>query len=131
MYLTVKRGRTSDALEHMEKKFDLNGEIERLHKDLRAAQDELKKVVEEKQVTLALKAMAEQTLVDARTELEQKKIVDANHSNMHQVLRVKAEKDKDKLKDEKRRLEYIIADFMKQKEETRAKFRKIREIADE
>jgi hypothetical protein len=50
---------------------------------------------------------------------------------MHQVLRVKAEKDRDKLKDEKRRLEYIIADFMKQKEETRAKFRKIREIADE
>jgi hypothetical protein len=127
MYLTVKRGRTSDALEHMEKKFDLTCEIERLHKDLRAAQDELKKVVEEKQVTLALKVMAEQALVDARTELEHKKIVDANHSNMHQVLRVKAEK----LKDEKRRLEYIIADFMKQKEETRAKFRKIREIADE
>jgi hypothetical protein len=48
MYLTVKRCRTSDALEHMEKKFDLNGEIDRLHKDLRAAQDELKRVVEEK-----------------------------------------------------------------------------------
>jgi uncharacterized protein YhaN len=131
MYLTVKRGRTSDALENMQKKFELTGEIERLHKDLRAAQDELQKVVEEKQVTLALKAMAEQALVDARTELEHKKIVDANHSNMHQVLRVNAEKERDKLKDEKRRLEYIIADFMKLKEETRAKFRKIREIADE
>jgi hypothetical protein len=131
MYLTVKRGRTSDALEHMEKFFDLTSEIERLHKDLRAAHDELKKVVEEKQVTLALKAMAEQALVDARTELVHKKIVDANHSNMHQVLRVKPEKDRDKLKDEKTRLEYIIADFMKQKEETRAKFRKIREIVDE
>jgi hypothetical protein len=82
-------------------------------------------------VTLALKAMAEQALVDVRTELEHKKIVDANHSNMHQVLKVKAEKDIDELKDEKRRLGYIIADFMKQKEETRAKFMKIREIADE
>jgi hypothetical protein len=58
--------------------------------------------VEEKQLALALKAKAEQALLEARVETEQKKITDAHHSNMHKVLRIKAEKDRDQLKGEKR-----------------------------
>jgi hypothetical protein len=70
----VKSGRVSDSLDYMEEKWKLNGKIEKLQKDLRTAQDELKAAVEEKQVILALKAKAEQALIDARAELHQKKI---------------------------------------------------------
>jgi hypothetical protein len=57
---------------------------------------------------------------------------------MHKVLRIRAEKDrdmmnkeKDQLKADKRKLEFIIADMLKQKEGTRAKMRKIIAIASE
>jgi hypothetical protein len=43
--------------------------------------------VEENGVTLALKAEAEQALIDVRAELE-KKILDASASNMHNVPRI-------------------------------------------
>jgi hypothetical protein len=131
MYRNVKSGRVSDSLDYMEEKWKLNGQIEKLEKDLRTTQDELKAAVEEKQVILALKAKAEQALIEARAELHQKKIVEENHSNMHKVLRIQVEKQRDQLKGEKKKLEYIIADFMKQKECTRSKVRKIREICDE
>jgi hypothetical protein len=57
---------------------------------------------------------------------------------MHKVLRIRAEKDrdmmkkeKDELKAQKRKLEFIIADMLNQKEATRAKMRKIIAIASE
>jgi hypothetical protein len=124
-----KRGRTCDSLNYMEQKYKQQDEIGKLHKDLRMAH-ELKLVVEEKHVTLALKAQAEQALLDARAEIEQKKIIEAHHSNMHKVLRIKAENDRDQLKGEKKKLEYIIADFMKQKQQTKAKLKKITELCE-
>ena len=135
MYSETKEGRVNDALDSLDKKFEYQDEIEKLQKDLRNAQDELKKVVEEKQLTLALKAKAEQGLIDARAELEQKRIDDATTSNMHKVMRLQAEKARDKYKDEKKKLEYMIADLLKDKalsaEKTRAKIRKIQEICAE
>jgi hypothetical protein len=138
MHGEQKHGRTKDALQHLEQKFNHQHEIRLLQKDLKMAQDELKTVVGEKQVLLALKAKAEQSLIDARAELEQKKLIDAHHSNMHKVLRIRAEKDrdmmkkeKDELKAQKRKLEFIIADMLDQKEATRAKMRKIIAIASE
>jgi hypothetical protein len=53
MYLEVKRGRLTDALDIMEKRYELTDEKEKLHIDLRNAQYELNKDVEEKHVTLA------------------------------------------------------------------------------
>jgi hypothetical protein len=57
---------------------------------------------------------------------------------MHKYLRIRAEKDrdmmkkeKDQLKADKRKLEFIIADMLKQKEGTRAKMRKIIAISSE
>jgi hypothetical protein len=88
MYRNVKSGRVSDSLSYMEEKWKLNGQIEKLEKNLRTTQDELKAAVEEKQVILALKAKAEQALIEAKAELHQKKIVEENHSNMHKVLRI-------------------------------------------
>jgi hypothetical protein len=69
MYRKVKSGRVSDSLDYMEEKWKLNGQIEKLEKDLRTTQEELKAAVQEKQVILALKAKAEQALIEARAEL--------------------------------------------------------------
>ncbi|XP_051187884.1 uncharacterized protein [Lolium perenne] len=131
LYGQEKQGRVNDALDNMEKRFKLKDEIEKMHIDLRNAQEEMKKIVEEKQVILALKAQAEQGLIDARAELEQKKALDASSSNMHKCMRIKAEKERDQLKEEKRKLEYIIGDLFKLKESTRAKLKKIMEMCDE
>ena len=127
MYTDTKDGRTNDAINYMEKKFDFEDQITKLNQDLRNAQEELKQVVEEKQVTLALKAKAEQALIDARAELEQKKKLEASTCNMHKCLRLKAEKDRDTLKEEKKKLEYTIADLLKKKFSTRAKLKQIRD----
>lgn len=130
-YAEQKQGRVNDALDNMEQKFALQDEISKMHRDFKILQDEVDKVVEEKQLTLALKAKAEQALMVARAELEEKKRTDASTSNMHKVVRIQAEKDRDKLKEEKKKLEYMIADLLKQKEGTRAKIRKIKAICDE
>jgi hypothetical protein len=87
MYGEVKSGRVNDALDYMEQKFKYQDEITKLRQDPRIAQDEVNKVVKEKRVTLALKAEAEQALIDVRAELEQN-ILDASASNMHKVLRI-------------------------------------------
>ena len=64
-------------------------------------------------MTLALKTKAEQALFDAQAELEEKKKLDASTSNMHKFLRVKAEKDRDQLKEDKRKLDHTIQDLLK------------------
>ncbi|CAM0955301.1 unnamed protein product [Alopecurus aequalis] len=130
-YEEAKQGRVNDALDYMEQKFRYQDEISKLHHDLKIVQDEVNKIVEKKHVTLALKAIAEQALIDDRAELEQKKQLDVATTNMHKVLRIKAEKDLDKLKEEKKKLEFIIADLLKRKEGTRTKIRKIKIICDE
>ena len=98
MYVEMKEGRTRDALGSLDQKFNCRDEIEKLHRDLRIAQDEVTKAVEENQATLALKAKAEQALIDMRIELDQKKALDTAATNMHKVLRIMAEKDRDRFK---------------------------------
>ena len=81
MYAEVKDVRVRDALNDFQRRFDLKDEIAKLHRDLRLGQDELKQVVEDNQVTLALKAKAEQALVDAQADLEEKKKLDADRKS--------------------------------------------------
>ena len=66
-YGEEKQGRVNDALDFLEQKFKLQNEIKKLNHDLKMVQIEVDKVVEEKQITLALKARAEQALIDARS----------------------------------------------------------------
>uniref|UniRef100_A0ACD5W8I6 Uncharacterized protein n=1 Tax=Avena sativa TaxID=4498 RepID=A0ACD5W8I6_AVESA len=131
MYSTCKDGRVNDSLKSFDTRMEYEDEIAKLKLALKNAQDNLKQVVEEKQLTLALKAKAEQALIDARAELERKMKVDASTSNMHKSLRLNAEKQRDMLKEEKRNLEHTIAELMKQKEGARSKLRKIKQICDE
>jgi hypothetical protein len=101
LYAETKEGRVNDALDNVEKRFKLTDGIAKMHIDLKNAHYEIQKVVEEKQVILALKAEAEQGLIEARAELEQKKSLDASTSNLHKCFRIKAEKERDKLKEKK------------------------------
>ena len=130
MYAETKQGRVTDALDFMDQRFRFQDQIEKLHIDLRNSQDELAKVVEEKQVTLAHKAIAEQALVDARAQLEEKRITDETTCKMHRCLLKKAEKDKDKCKEEKRKLENYISDLLVKKEDLRSRFKKIKDLCD-
>ena len=98
-------------------------------------------------------------LCDLKEDLEKKNLADKADTNIHQVLRAKAEKERDQeklekvkllqemdqikqerdnlleerenFKQEKRHLEYIIGDLFKEKEATKGKIRKIKEIVDE
>ena len=127
----MKDANVRNALDTVERKWKFQDEIGKLHTDLNNVQDELKKEVEEKQVTLALKAKAEQALVEARSELEAKKRLDASTSNMHKFLRQKAERDIVVLKEEKRKFESMIGDLEKQKSGLRGKVLKIKQICEE
>ena len=64
-------------------------------------------------MTLALKAKAEEALADARADLEEKKKLDASTTSMHTFLLVKAEKEMDQFKEDKKRQEYMIEDLLK------------------
>ena len=131
MYTEAKDGRVREAVRHFESKYMYQDQITKLHRDLKNAQDELQQVVEEKQVTLALKAKSEQALIEANAELEEKKKMDACTTNMHKCLRLKAEKDRDQLKGEKRKLECMIADLLKEKERARSRICQIKASCDE
>ena len=130
MYTEVRDGRVRDAFNNVETRFKFTDEIEKLHHDLRNAQDELKQMVEENMVTLALKAKAKEALVDAGAELEEKNL-DVSTTSMHMFLLVKVEKERDQFKEHKKRLEYMIEDLLKHKEGFGAKIRKIKYTCDE
>jgi hypothetical protein len=50
---------------------------------------------------------------------------------MLKILRIKTDKDSDKFKEEKKKLEFMIADLLLQKEGTREAIRKIKEHCDD
>jgi DNA gyrase/topoisomerase IV subunit A len=130
MFSESKQGRINDALDYMEKEFEFKDQIKRLTSDLRTSEAVAAKVVQEKQVTLANKAIAEQALIEARAELQQKKITEATTVKLHKYLLIKAEKERDQCKEEKRKLEHIISELQRQKEGYRAKLKKIKDLAE-
>ena len=75
MYRDVKRSRVNEALEFIDKKFEFVDEIEKLQMIITQAQKEMKKAVDDKEITFALKAKAEQALLDATNELQAKKLL--------------------------------------------------------
>lgn len=129
-YEQVKEGRVGDALRHVEEKFKYQDQIKKLQADLSKAQAELKVVTEEKQVTLALKAKAEQAMIEAKAELEERRKLDASTCNINKCLRLKAEKDRDRYKDEKRKAEHMVVELLSQKERARNKIKKMKELFD-
>ncbi|XBI91058.1 hypothetical protein VPH35_028503 [Triticum aestivum] len=131
MYTEGRDGRVHDAFNNVETRFKFTDEIEKLHHDVRNAQDELKQMVEENQVTLAMKAKSEEALADARATLEEEQKLDASTTSMHRFLLVKAEKERDQVKEDKKRLEYMIEDLLTPKEGFTANIKKIKYTCDE
>uniref|UniRef100_A0ACD5UZ65 Uncharacterized protein n=1 Tax=Avena sativa TaxID=4498 RepID=A0ACD5UZ65_AVESA len=130
MFAEAKQGRVNDALDYVEKKFDFGDQIKKLNQDVKKAQDEVEKEVKEKQVTLSLKAKAKQALMAAGAEIQEKITTGATIVNMHKYLLVKAEKDRDKYMEKKRKLQCIVSYLLKEKKSYRVKFRKIKEIVE-
>lgn len=131
----------------------------KMENDLRFFKVDFAKMVADKEDAIAQLGNAQIALSDLKEELEKNKLAVKADTNIHQVLRAKAEKERDqeklqkvkllqemdqikqerdslleereKLKQEKRHLEYTIGDLFKEKEATKGKIRKIKEIVDE
>ncbi|KAE8796704.1 secologanin synthase [Hordeum vulgare] len=109
------------------------------------------KVMAEKEHAIGQVGNTQLAMMDLKEDLEKKKMADKSSTNIHQVFRAKAEKERsqamkemdqamqerdnlveerDHLKKEKRRLEYMIGDLLKHKEETKDKIRKLKGILD-
>ncbi|XBJ16437.1 hypothetical protein VPH35_008072 [Triticum aestivum] len=124
---------------NVEENFKILGEKKKMEQDLRE-----QAITELGNTRLALSGL--------EIELEKKKMSDKSLSNIHQVVRAKAEKERDemkqerdkmmeerdKLKEEKdqlkkeiKKLEYMIGDLFKHKEDIKCKIKKVREMLDE
>ena len=68
--------------------------------------------------------------MDARGKLEEKRITEETTCNLHKCLFKKAEKDMDKCKEEKRKLEHYVSELLHKKEDYRGRLKKIKELCD-
>ncbi|XBI68831.1 hypothetical protein VPH35_047981 [Triticum aestivum] len=125
--------------------FKLVGEKRKMEEELRFFKLDFAKMVADKEEAITQLGNARLALSDLKEEMEKKKLADHGCTNLHQLLRAKAEKERDKLmverdqvlterdqlKEEKKRLEYIISDLLKQKHGYKDKIKKLKEICDE
>uniref|UniRef100_A0A8I6Z4P7 Uncharacterized protein n=1 Tax=Hordeum vulgare subsp. vulgare TaxID=112509 RepID=A0A8I6Z4P7_HORVV len=127
-----------DNLKLGEENFKIVGEKRRMEEELRFFKLDFAKMVAHKEEAISQLGSARLAITDLKEELEKKKL--ANHSsiNLRQVLRAKAEKERDQLvlerdrmKEEKKKLEHIISDMMKQNHGYKDKVKKFKEICDE
>ncbi|XBJ10553.1 hypothetical protein VPH35_015403 [Triticum aestivum] len=134
-----------------EENFRVVKEKEKMENDLRFFKLDFAKMVGDKEREITELGNARLALSDLKEELE-KKLSDKSTTSIHQVLRAKAEKERDEmkqqmdnmkeeldkvvsqrdeLKKEKKKLEYMIGDLFRHKEETKSKIRRLKEILDE
>ncbi|KAE8815942.1 putative CBL-interacting protein kinase 13 [Hordeum vulgare] len=110
-----------DNLKQGEENFKKVGEKRRMEEELRFFKLYFAKMVADKEEAIRQLGSARLAISDLKEELEKKKLADYSSTNLHQVLRAKAEKERDQLvlerdqmKEEKKKLEHIICDMMKQ-----------------
>ncbi|XP_044958509.1 uncharacterized protein LOC123409713 [Hordeum vulgare subsp. vulgare] len=130
--------RIRDNLKLGEEKFKLVGERRRMEEELRFFKLDFAKMVPDKEEAISQVISARLAISDLKEELEKKKLADHSSTNLHQVLRAKAEKERDQLvlerdqmKEEKKKLENIISDMMKQNHGYKDKVKKSKENCDE
>ncbi|KAE8806153.1 putative CBL-interacting protein kinase 13 [Hordeum vulgare] len=109
-----------------------------MEEELRFFKLDFAKMVAHKEEIINQLGSARLAISDLKEEIEKKKLADHVCTNLHQVLRAKAEKERDQLvlerdqmKQEKKKLEYIISDMMKQNRGYKDKVKKWKEIRDE
>uniref|UniRef100_A0A8I6WH74 Uncharacterized protein n=1 Tax=Hordeum vulgare subsp. vulgare TaxID=112509 RepID=A0A8I6WH74_HORVV len=138
MHDKENKDRIRDNLKMGEEKCRIVGEKRRMEKELRFFKLDFIKMVADKDEAISQPGSARLAICDLKDELEKKKLADHSSTNLHRVLRVKAEKERDQLvlerdqmKEEKKKLEQIISDMMKQNHGYKDKVKKLKEICDE
>uniref|UniRef100_A0A8I6WZG4 GRF-type domain-containing protein n=1 Tax=Hordeum vulgare subsp. vulgare TaxID=112509 RepID=A0A8I6WZG4_HORVV len=130
--------RITDNLKLGEENFKLVGEKRRMEEELRFFKLDFAKMMADKEEAISQLGSARLAISDLKEELEKKKLADGSSTNLHQVLRAKAEKkrdqlvlERDQMKEEKKKLEQFISDTMKQNHGYKDKVKKLKEICDE
>ncbi|KAE8805697.1 cbl-interacting protein kinase 13 [Hordeum vulgare] len=116
----------------------LGEEKRKMEEELQFFKHDFAKLVVDKEDVINQLGSARLAISDLKEEIEKKKLADHSSTNLHQVLRAKAEKERDQLvierdqmKEDKKKLECIIADMMKQNNGYKDKVKKLKEICDE
>ncbi|XP_044972604.1 uncharacterized protein LOC123440087 [Hordeum vulgare subsp. vulgare] len=116
MYEDNKRLRLRQNIVSAEENLKMLKEKEKMEKDLRFFKVDFAKMVADKDQALEQLGNTQIALFDLKEEIEKKKISDKSATNIHQVVRAKAEKDRDLMKEE-RDLIKQKRDLMKQEME--------------
>ena len=120
-------------------------EKKKLEKELSNFKLDFANMVAEKEHAISQLGSTQIAMADLRAELEKRKMNDKTVTSIHEVFSAKAEKERDqvmqerdqvigerdKLKKEKRKLEYMIGDLFKHKEDTKEKIRKLKGMLDD
>ena len=152
MYEDENKLRLRENVVNAEENFRVVKEKEKMEKDLRFFKLDFAKMVADKEQAITELGNARLVVSALKQELEKKKLSDKCSTSIHQVVRAKAEKERDEmkqqmdnmkeemdkvvsqrdeLKKEKKKLEYMIGDLFRHKEENKSKIRRLKEILDE
>ncbi|XBJ27192.1 hypothetical protein VPH35_004493 [Triticum aestivum] len=145
MYNKEIDDRLKQNVELGERNFKLVGEKRKMEEDLRFFKVDFARMVADKEDAITELGNARLALSDLKEEMEKKKLANYGCTNLNQVLRAKAEKERDQLvverdqvvterdqlKQEKKKLEYMIADLLKQKHGYKNKIKKLKDICDD
>ncbi|KAE8815376.1 putative disease resistance protein RGA4 [Hordeum vulgare] len=138
MYDKENEDRLRDNVKLGEENFRVIGEKRKMEEQLRIFKLDFTKIVADKKEAISQLGNARLALSDVKEEIEKKQLADHGCTNLHEVFRTKPEKEKDQLvverdqlKQEKKKAEYIISDLMKQKHGYKEKIKKLKEICDE
>ncbi|KAE8802239.1 putative CBL-interacting protein kinase 13 [Hordeum vulgare] len=108
-----------------------------MEEELRFFKLDFAKMVADKEEAINHLGSARLAMSDLKEEIEKKNLANHACTNLHQVLRAKAEKERghlvlerDQMKEEKKKLEYVISDMMKQNHGYKDKVKKLKEICD-
>ena len=123
--------RLRDNVNNVEENCKIRGEKRKMEYELRFFKLDFAKMVGDKEEALTELGNARLVINDLKEELQKKKMADHEATNIYQLLRAKAEKERDKLKEEKKELQSMIAELLKEKEATKCKVRKIKEACQE
>ena len=126
MYEEETKQRLKENVLSAEQNLKIMEEKTKMENELRHFKLDFAKLVAEKEQAMSQLGNTQIALADLKEELEKKKSTDKTVTNIHQVFRAKAEKERDQvmqerdqLKQEKRKLEYMIADLFKHKRRPR------------
>ena len=97
MYDKDIKDRHTENVELAERNFKLVGEKRKMEEDLRFFKLDFAKMVADKEDAITELGNARLALSDLKEEMEKKKLADHGCTNLHQVLRAKAEKERDQL----------------------------------